>query len=252
MSISFTRRQTLASLALLAGGVPALGSSSREDAGRESRGLDLAGWDAATGKFVLPKLPFDKAALEPHIDAKTMEIHHGKHHQGYVDGANKALAELANIREGGGDVNLVKHWSRELSFHLSGHINHTLFWNLLAPAKEGGGGMPTGDLGAAINRDFGSFEKFAAQFKMTCLGVEGGGWGWLIVEPFSKKLMILQQEKQQNMLPTWAKPVLGIDVWEHAYYITYQNKRADYLGAIMNVVDWAAAGELYAMALRAV
>ncbi|MFZ4575654.1 MAG: superoxide dismutase [Phycisphaerales bacterium] len=248
MDTALTRRASLGAIAALAGGaIAAPGTLSAHD---RSMGLDLAGWDEGAGKFILPKLPYDKAALEPHVDAKTMEIHHGKHHQAYVDGANKALAELRNIREGGGDVNLVKHWSRELSFHLSGHINHTLFWNLLSPPSEGGGGAPKAGLAAAITRDFGSFEKFAAHFKTACLQVEGGGWGWLVVEPFSKRLLILQQEKQQNMLPTWAKPVLGIDVWEHAYYLTYQNRRGDYLSAIMNVVDWAAAEELHTMAQR--
>ena len=245
MNTSLTRRQTLGALAVLAGG-----AGGAFAAAPRPQGLDLAGWDDASGKFILPKLPFEKNALEPHIDAKTMEIHHGKHHQAYVDGANKALAELRNIREGGGDVNLVKHWSRELSFHLSGHINHTLFWNLLAPPAQGGGGGPKGELAAAIERDFGSFEKFSAHFKTACLQVEGGGWGWLALDPFSKRLIILQQEKQQDMLPTWARPVLGIDVWEHAYYLNYQNRRGDYLGAVMNVVDWAAAGELYGMAIR--
>jgi Fe-Mn family superoxide dismutase len=213
-----------------------------------STDLKVAGWDEATGKFILPKLPYEKNALEPHIDAQTMEIHHGKHHQAYVDGANKALAELRNIREGGGDVSLVKHWSRELSFHVSGHINHALFWNLLAPAGNGGGGVPKNELGTAIDRDFGSYEKFAAHFKAASAQVEGGGWGWLVVEPLSERLLILQQEKQQDMLPTGVRPVLGIDVWEHAYYLKYQNKRADYLGAVMNVVNWTAANELFKMA----
>jgi len=207
--------------------------------------LELGGWDADNSVYKLPSLPYDKAALEPHIDAQTMEIHHGKHHKGYVDGANKALAELRNVRDGGGDVNLVKHWSRELSFHLSGHINHCLFWALMAPAGKGGGGLPTGDLAKAIDRDFGSFEKFLAHFKAAAQQVEGGGWAWLGVDRLSRRLIVIQQEKQQDMLPTAVTPVLGVDVWEHAYYLKYQNKRADYVSAFVNVINWKNVATLF-------
>lgn len=218
--------------------------------GGASKPLDLDGWDAANAVYKLPALPYDKGALEPHIDAQTMEIHLTKHHKGYVDGANKAVAELRNVREGGGDVNLVKHWSRELSFHLSGHINHCLFWQLMAPAGKGGGGIPTGELAKAIERDFGSLEKFQAHFKAAAQQVEGGGWAWLGVDRLSKRLLIAQQEKQQDMLPTAISPILGVDVWEHAYYLKYQNKRADYLSAFMNVINWKNVATLFEQAMR--
>ncbi|MBS0196553.1 MAG: superoxide dismutase [Planctomycetes bacterium] len=197
----------------------------------------LVGFDAAKGEYVLPPLPYDKNALEPHIDAQTMEIHHDRHHKAYVDGLNKAVKTLRDIREGG-DAALVKHWSREVSFHGSGHVNHTLFWNMLAPAGKGGGGAPGGKLAAAIDRDFGSFDKFLAHFKAAAAQVEGGGWAWLVKDSVSGRLLIIQEEKQQDMMLTGAKPVLGIDVWEHAYYLKYQNKRTDYITAIMNVVNW--------------
>lgn len=197
----------------------------------------LGGWDDAAGVFVLPPLPYDKSALEPFIDSQTMEIHHGRHHKAYVDGANKAIKALRDIREGG-DAGLIKHWSRELSFHGCGHMNHTLFWNMMAPAGKGGGGQPGGALAVAIDRDFGSFEKFVAHFKGAAAQVEGGGWAWLVVEPLSKRLQIIQQEKQQDLMLTGARPILGIDVWEHAYYLKYQNKRSDYVTAWMNVVNW--------------
>jgi len=203
------------------------------------------GWDKAKGEYVLPPLPYEKNALEPHVDAQTMEIHHDKHHAAYVAGLNKAMKELKNIRDGGGDASLIKHWSREVSFHGSGHINHTLFWNMMAPAGKGGGGQPSGKLAEAINAGFGSFDKFVAQFKAAATQVEGGGWAWLVYDPVSKGLTIIQEEKQQDMMLTGSRPILGIDVWEHAYYLKYQNKRSDYIGAWLNVVNWAFAAELF-------
>jgi Fe-Mn family superoxide dismutase len=167
-----------------------------------------------------------------------MEIHHDKHHASYVAGVNKALKQLKNIREGGGDASLIKNWSHELSFHGSGHINHTLFWNMMAPAGKGGGGQPSGKLATAIDQAFGGFDKFVAQFKAAAGQVEGGGWAWLVYEPMSKGLLIIQEEKQQDMMLSGCHPLLGIDVWEHAYYLKYQNKRADYVNAFMNVVNW--------------
>ena len=197
----------------------------------------LSGWDSAKGEYVLPALPYDPGALEPHIDAQTMQIHHGRHHKAYVDGLNKALRALREIREGG-DAGLVKHWSREVSVHGSGHANHILFWHMMAPEGKGGGGRPSGALAEAISRDFGSFETFAAHFSAAAAQVEGGGWAWLILDPMSRRLLIVQQEKQQDMMPTGAVPILGVDVWEHAYYLKYQNRRGDYLGAFMRVVNW--------------
>jgi Fe-Mn family superoxide dismutase len=211
---------------------------------------ELKIFDEASGQFVLPALPYAKDALEPHIDAQTMEIHHGKHHAAYVSGANKALAELARIRTAAGDSALIKHWANQVSFHLSGHVNHALFWNMLAPAGKGGGGAPGGELAKAIAASFGSFEQFVAQFKATATAVEGGGWAWLAVEPWSKQLVLIQQEKQQDMWVTGAQPVLGIDVWEHAYYLKYQNKRADYVAAFLNVVNWRFCESLFLRAVR--
>ncbi len=198
----------------------------------------IPGWNQEKGQFELPPLPYDAKALEPHIDAQTMEIHHGKHHAAYVAGLNKALAELARIRDGQVDASMVKHWSREASFHGSGHVNHSLFWMMMAPAGKGGGAEPKGPLMQAIERDFGSFDRFVAHFKAAANQVEGGGWAWLIVESLSGRLMIIQEEKQQDMMVTGATPILGIDVWEHAYYLKYQNKRTDYINAWFNVVNW--------------
>jgi Fe-Mn family superoxide dismutase len=234
------RRTILSGLGISALGVvaaPALGGQ----AATQPAGTPVAdlGFDAAKGEYVLPPLPYPKDALEPHLDAATMEIHHGKHHKAYVDGLNKALKALADIRAGTGDASLVKHWSREVSFHGAGHINHSLFWNMMAPAGKGGGGEPTGPLADMIARDFGSFAAFAGHFKAAAVAVEGSGWAWLVYEPVARRLLITQGEKQQNLMLTGVRPILGVDVWEHAYYLKYQNKRADYVAAFMNVVNWS-------------
>jgi len=204
------------------------------------------GWDAGKGEYTLPKLPYAYDALEPHLDAQTMEIHHTKHHAGYVTGLNKALAELKKSRESG-DFGLVKHWSRELAFHGGGHINHCLFWQTMAPANQGGGGAPAADsrLGRAIARDFESFDAFTKHFQAAAGAVEGSGWAWLVFDHFAQRLMIQQMEKQQNLLVTSVTPLLGCDVWEHAYYLKFQNKRADFVKAWFNVINWGAVSGMY-------
>ena len=146
----------------------------------------------AFGDFARGYLIVDRAgvrALEPHLDAATMELHHTKHHQAYVNGLNTALAELGKIRAGAGDAALIKHWSRELAFHGGGHVNHALFWLTMAPPGQGGGGEPTGALGEAIARDFGSFAAFADQFQKAAIAVEGAGWGWLVYDQISGRLL---------------------------------------------------------------
>lgn len=206
----------------------------------------LAGaWDDAKGEYVLPPLPYAYEALEPHIDAETMRIHHDRHHAGYVRGANVALARLAEIRDGAGDASLIQHWERQLAFHASGHINHAIFWATMAPAGSGGGGRPGGVLGRAIERDFGSYDKFEAHFKAAAASVEGNGWGWLVFEPVSRRLRVTQTMNQQNDGIQGAVPLLGVDVWEHAYYLRYQNRRGDYISAFMNVVNWPAVAAMF-------
>jgi superoxide dismutase, Fe-Mn family len=205
------------------------------------------------GAYVLPALPYAVKDLEPHIDAKTVELHHGKHHQVYVDGANRAVRALADIRDGG-DVSLVRHWARELSFHLGGHVNHTLFWNMMAPpSKKGGprlgGGEPQGALRDAISRDFGSLEKFVAHFEANAVQVEGGGWGWLVFDTLSKRLLLIQMESQQDRFVAGAVPILGVDVWEHAYYLKYENRRLEYVKAFGNVIHWRFCEWLYERAM---
>jgi Fe-Mn family superoxide dismutase len=138
-----------------------------------------------------------------------------------------------------------QHWSRQLAFHGSGHVNHTLFWLNMASPSAGGGAFPDGALSERINRDFGSFAQFAAHFKAAAGSVEGSGWAWLAWEPVARRLIIMQMENQQHADMTGAVPLLGIDVWEHAYYLRYQNRRSAYVDAFMNVVNWGFVAERF-------
>lgn len=201
------------------------------------------GYDADGHTYVLPDLPYAYDALEPVIDEQTMRIHHDKHHAGYVRGLNRALTNLAAIRNGTGDASLIKHWSRELAFHGSGHANHSLFW--MTMTAPGSGAEPSAALAEIINRSFGSIAKMKMHFAAAAKAVEGSGWGWLAYEPASGTLQVLQGEKQQNMLTTGVLPLLGIDVWEHAYYLNYQNRRGDYVDAWFDVVNWSVVSRLF-------
>jgi Fe-Mn family superoxide dismutase len=195
----------------------------------------------------LPPLPYDYNALEPYIDEQTMRLHHDKHHQGYVNGLNNAEAKLAEARASG-DYALVAHWERALAFHGSGHFLHTIYWANMAPAGNGGGGEPSGALAKQIDKDFGSFAAFKAQFSAATAAVEGSGWGILAWQTGSDQLVILQAEKHQNLTQQGAVPLLVLDVWEHAYYLKYQNRRGEYIDAWWNVVNWADAAERFAEA----
>jgi Fe-Mn family superoxide dismutase len=234
-----TRRETigLLSVAGITLAAAAQDLPSKIVSGKPKPAFEIGGFDASKGEYVLPALPYKPEELEPHIDKQTMEIHHGRHHAAYVTGANRAMKELAGIREGG-DAGLVRHWARELSFHVGGHVNHTLFWNMMAPVGKGGGGQPEGAIADAITNDFGSIEKFWAHFEANAAQVEGGGWGWLVFDRISRRLMLIQMESQQDRFIAGAVPILGVDVWEHAYYLKYQNKRSDYIKAFRNVVQW--------------
>ena len=185
---------------------------------------------------VLPPLPYDYNALEPVIDEQTMHLHHDKHHQAYVAGLNKAEEELAKARAAG-DYALIKHWLKEAAFHGSGHILHTLFWENLCPPAQCKG-QPGGHLGEKIAATFGSFERFKAEFTAATVAVEGSGWGILAYRPFDGSLVILQAEKHQDLTQWGVVPLLICDVWEHAYYLKYQNRRADFVNAFWQIVNW--------------
>jgi len=195
----------------------------------------------------LPPLPYDYNALEPYIDEQTMHLHHDIHHKAYVDGLNNAEKKLAEVRSAG-DYALVKHWSREAAFHGSGHFMHALFWPNMAAAGKGGGGEPTDALAEQIKTDFGSFDAFKKHYSAAAVAVEGSGWAVLAWQPQGKQLVILQSEKHQQLTQWGVVPLLVLDVWEHAYYLKYQNKRAAYVEAWWNVVNWADVAARFAKA----
>ncbi len=186
-------------------------------------------------EYTLPELGYDYAALEPHISAQIMELHHSKHHQTYVTGANTALAQMAEARESGNLANINK-LSKDLSFNLGGHVNHSIFWTNLTPDGQG---RPEGEIAAAIDDAFGSFDAFQAQFTAVALGVQGSGWALLAWDSVGQQLVIEQLFDQQGNIPAVTVPVLMLDVWEHAYYLDYKNVRADYVKAFWNIVDWS-------------
>ena len=187
----------------------------------------------------LPKLPYDFAALEPHIDAQTMQIHHGKHHQAYINNLNAALEKHPDLQSKSVEelcrgINSVPEAIRTaVRNNGGGHWNHSRFWTWMGP---GAGGAPTGALGDAINSAFGSFDKFKEELAKAAVGRFGSGWAWLIDE--GGKLSIVSTPNQDNPLMEGKRPILGVDVWEHAYYLKYQNRRPDYVAAWWNVVNW--------------
>ncbi|HEY3746642.1 MAG TPA: superoxide dismutase [Gemmatimonadaceae bacterium] len=189
--------------------------------------------------FTLPSLPYDFAALEPHIDAKTMEIHHGKHHQTYVNNLNAAIEKAPQLASKSlddlmRDANTLPEAVRTaVRNNGGGHWNHSMFWQIMGPKA---GGEPGGKLGAAINSAFGDFAKFREQFSAAGVGRFGSGWAWLINN--GGKLSITSTPNQDNPLMEGQKAVMGLDVWEHAYYLKYQNRRPDYINAWWNVVNW--------------
>jgi Fe-Mn family superoxide dismutase len=191
-----------------------------------------------SGAYVLPPLPYEYNALEPLYDEKTLRIHHDKHHAGYVKGLNAALEKLQTARKNG-DYSMVKAVSRDLAFNGSGHVLHTLFWYSMSPTKPE---MPA-LLADALNNSFGSVDAAKAQFAAATKDVEGSGWGILAYEPIADKLLILQSEKHQNLTMWGVTPLLVCDVWEHAYYLQYQNDRAAWVDNFMKLANWPFAAE---------
>ena len=184
--------------------------------------------------YTLPDLPYDYSALEPSISGTIMELHHSKHHQAYVNGANTALTQLAEARDSGNLANVNK-LEKDLAFNLGGHVNHSIFWTNLSPD---GGDKPTGELAAAIDDGFGSFDKFQAHFTATALGVQGSGWAVLAWDSIGQRLIIVQFFDQQANLPAGIVPLLMLDVWEHAYYLDSKKVRADYVKEFWNIANW--------------
>jgi superoxide dismutase, Fe-Mn family len=196
------------------------------------------------GEHQLPPLPYPYDALEPYIDEKTMHLHHDEHHKSYVIGLNQAEKMLEQARKKK-DYELVKHWEREAAFHGAGHYLHTLFWETMSPE---GGGEPTGTLRNQIELDFASFDAFKQHFSAAAEKVEGSGWAILVWSPRPHRLEILQAEKHQQLSQWDVIPLLPLDVWEHAYYLKYPNKRKEYIQAWWNVVNWPEVQRRYEVA----
>ena len=194
--------------------------------------------------YILPDLPYDYGALDPAISGKIMELHHDKHHAAYVTGANLALEKIAEAQSAGNfaTINMLE---KNLAFNLGGHINHSVFWKNLSPD---GGDRPDGDLGAAIDDNFGSWDTFRAQLEAVALGIQGSGWAILAWDTLSQKLVMVQlYDHQGNIAPSMI-PIVILDMWEHAFYLDYVNVKADYIKAWWNVVNWADAQERFAAA----
>jgi Fe-Mn family superoxide dismutase len=194
--------------------------------------------------YSLPELPYDYAALEPHISARIMELHHSKHHAAYVAGANAALEQMEEARANTsfGTINKLE---KDLAFHLGGHINHSIFWTNLTPDTAD---RPSGELAAAIEEFFGSFDAFKAHFSAASLGIQGSGWGILSWDPVGARLIIQQLFDQQANTAQATIPILQLDMWEHAFYLDYQNVKADYVTAFWKIVNWDNVAQRFAAA----
>ncbi len=197
-------------------------------------------------EYLLPDLSYDPGALEPHLSGQIVELHHSKHHAAYVKGANTALEKLAEARAAGNFDSLVG-LEKSLAFNLGGHVLHSMYWANLSPD---GGDKPVGDLAAAIDEHFGSFDAFRSHFSQAATLVQGSGWGIFSWEPVGRRLIIEQLEDHHENTTLGAVPLLAIDTWEHAYYLQYQNRKPDYVEAIWNIVNWADVGRRFAAATK--
>jgi superoxide dismutase, Fe-Mn family len=192
-------------------------------------------------KYALADLPYDYDALEPHICAKIMQLHHDKHHKTYVDGANQTLETLAEARDKG-DFARIAALEQQLAFNVSGHVLHSIFWKNLSPD---GGGKPSGELAGAIDRDFGSFDKFKQQLTKAAATCMGSGWGALVLDTLSGRLLTAQFHDHESQTTQGGLPLLVLDAWEHAWYLQYLNEKVKFFDAIWNVVNWKDVAERY-------
>ncbi|MDD3792884.1 MAG: superoxide dismutase [Candidatus Bathyarchaeota archaeon] len=187
--------------------------------------------------FTLPKLPYDYNALAPYISEEQLKLHHSKHHQGYVNGANAAFEKIDKARQENADIDM-KALLKDLSFNVGGHLLHSIFLENMAPAGKGGGGQPSGAIADVINKEFGSFERFKKEFSKAAATVEGSGWAALAMQPCIERPLIVQIEKHNvNLYPSF-NILMAIDVWEHAYYVDYRNERPKFVDAFWNIVNW--------------
>jgi len=194
--------------------------------------------------YQLPNLPYDFNSLEPVISAQIMELHYSKHHKAYVTNLNAALEKYQEA-EGKNDMAQMIALQQAIRFNGGGHINHSIFWTILASPAKGGGGAPKGELGKMIDRDFGSFASFQEKFNTATTGVQGSGWGWLGLNKGSKRLEIATTANQDPLSTQGLVPLFGVDVWEHAYYLQYKNVRTDYVKAVWQILNWNQIEERY-------
>lgn len=241
------RRRVLQGLGLAGAGASALLSTQgvgANDHNRSSSDIDL---DRSYGgdEYRLPDLPYAYDALEPAVSERIMELHHSAHHQGYVDGTNDALERLEALREAD-DFEEVKRAKRDLSFNLSGHINHSIFWQNMDPA---GGGDPDGEFCRRLIEEFGSVKRFHEEFTEAAAAVESNGWAMLFYEPVADRLLVEQVESQNRLAHQDSTPLLTLDVWEHAYYLQYEHDRGAYVDTWWSIVDWDDVAARYDAAL---
>lgn len=195
----------------------------------------------------MPTLPYDLGALEPIISKEIMDLHYNKHHQAYVTNLNKALEQYAAAEERG-DLSTMISLQGAIKFNGGGHVNHSIFWTNLAPENQGGGEAPVGALADAINRDFGSFQNFVDAFSAKTVAIQGSGWGWLGYNRVHRRLEIATSSNQDPLVLQGLVPLLGVDVWEHAYYLQYRNVRPDYVKALWKIINWKNVAERFASA----
>lgn len=195
-------------------------------------------------QFQLPELPYDLGDLEPVISAEIMNLHYHKHHQTYVTNLNKALEQYAALEQKN-DLSAEIALQQTIKFNGGGHINHSIFWTNLAPKSKGGGNDPEGELSSALNQTFGSLDKFIEAFSAKTVAIQGSGWGWLGYCKVKKQLEIVTCDNQDPLSTKGLVPLLGVDVWEHAYYLQYKNVRADYVKAIWGIINWKNVAERY-------
>ena len=232
-----SRRDALKTIGL--GGL-SIAMAAGTGCGKDEGGTAMAQAASGPQAYTLPDLAYK--SLEPVIDDATLALHHDKHHAGYVKGANAALAALEKARDAG-DYTAIKAVERDLAFHGSGHALHALYWTSMWP---GGRGKPSAELAKAVEASFGSQEKMLAQFAAATKAVEASGWGILAWEPLGRRLVVLGAERHQDLTVWGCVPLLVCDVWEHAYYLKYQNRRPDYVDAWMKIIDWDSAGQRFA------
>jgi len=236
------RKEFLTTSAILAGAT-ILPSNSVFAENINNNGIDKL--TDENGNFIHQPLPYNTDHLEPYMDEETLHLHHTFHHGGAVKGANKDIKMIKSVMNSG-DLTLADHWTKKLSFHLCSHILHSIFWTNLANKKS----QPSGDLLKKIEKDFGSTNKMQGMIAKISKSIEGSGWGILAYQPYSDNLVILQCENHHKLTVWGALPLLVIDVWEHAYYLKYKNKRGDFVDALMNIINWDNVAQRYNIALK--